>query len=336
MMTGEQVGIQNATAIEFAVEEQSLCPEASDEFVITPYIEAITKRALSYLAAGYPVHFAGPAGTGKTTMAFHVAAQLGRPVTLLHGNDEFGTSDLVGKDTGYRRRHLVDNFIHSVVKTEEEVSNLWMDNRLTIACRSGDTLIYDEFNRSRPEANNVLLSVLSEGILNLPGLRNANSGYFDIHRDFRVIFTSNPEEYAGTHKTQDALVDRMITINLDYPDPETEVAIVAAKSGLARAEAESVMHVVWQLRNSSEHYIKPSIRAGIAIGRILSQCGERVHLDNVFFHRVCHDVLGMGASDNGAGRSVREKIDAAIHGACSPAGPRPRELRNIATQESLP
>ena len=81
----------------------TLVPQPSPSFVVTPAVEAITQRALGYLDCGYAVHLAGPAGTGKTTLAFHVAAQLGRPVTLIHGNDEFGASDLVGKEGGYRK-----------------------------------------------------------------------------------------------------------------------------------------------------------------------------------------------------------------------------------------
>ena len=72
-----------------------------------------------------------------------------------------------------------------------------MDNRLTTACRHGHVLIYDEFTRSRPEANNVLLSVLSEGLLNLPKPGCNGDGYLDVHPNFRAIFTSNPQEYAG-------------------------------------------------------------------------------------------------------------------------------------------
>ena len=146
-------------------------PEASGEFVCTPYVQELTDRALAYLEVGYPVHFVGPAGTGKTTLAFHVAAKLGRPVSLIHGDDEFGSSDLVGRDGGYRKKKLIDNFIHSVLKTEEEVKTLWVDQRLTTACQDGYTLIYDEFSRSRPEANNALLSILAEKVLNLPKLR---------------------------------------------------------------------------------------------------------------------------------------------------------------------
>ena len=169
--------------------------------------------------------FLGSGRYGEDHLAFHVAAKLGRPVTLIHGDDEFGSSDLVGRDAGYRKSKLVDNFIHSVLKTEEEMKSFWVDNRLTTACQNGDTLIYDEFNRSRPEANNAFLSVLSERILNLPKLRRSGEGYLQVHPDFTAIFTSNPEEYAGVHKTQDALLDRLITINLEHYDRETEIQI---------------------------------------------------------------------------------------------------------------
>ena len=152
-------------------EADQLWPEPSDQFVLTPYVQEVSERALTYLEAGYPVHFSGPAGTGKTTLALHVAARLGRPVMIMHGDDEFSSSDLVGADHGYRKSKLIDNFIHSVLKTEENMTTQWVDNRLTVACKKGDTLVYDEFTRSRPEANNVLLSVLAEKILNLPKQR---------------------------------------------------------------------------------------------------------------------------------------------------------------------
>jgi len=44
----------------------------------------------------------------------------------------------------------------------------WVDSRLTLAAKEGFTLVYDEFNRSRPEVNNVLLSLLEEKLLVLP------------------------------------------------------------------------------------------------------------------------------------------------------------------------
>ncbi len=306
-----------------SVNDDGVVPEASSEFVVTSYVREITERALSYLNAGYPVHFAGPSGTGKTTFAFHLAAQWGKPVTLVHGNDEFGSSDLTGSnDAGFRRNKVVDNYIHSVLKTEEEMRRIWVDNRLTTACRNGDTLIYDEFNRSRPEANNVLLSVLAEGILNLPALRTEGEGYLDVHPAFRAIFTSNPEEYAGTHKTQDALMDRMITIKLDHPDRDTELRIVKAKSGLPSDEAGYVTDIIRELRGEGDNKSRPSLRAGIAISRIIQQAGVLPRFGDRVFHNVCYDVLSMEtAKVQHAGRSLfHEMVDSVIKKICPPHG----------------
>ena len=283
----------------------------SDGFVSTPYVETIAERALTYLKVGYPVHFAGPAGTGKTTLAFHVAAKLGRPVMLVHGDDELGSSDLVGKDAGLHRSTLVDNFVHSVLKTEEKTKTLWVDNRLTEACQKGYTLIYDEFNRSRPQANNVLLSVLSEKLLNLPRLRASGKGYLKVHPEFRAICTSNPEEYAGTYRAQDALMDRLITMHLGHFDRESEIDITVARSGIKRSDAEVIVDAVRALRNSGGNSHRPTVRACIMIARILVHLGIGAQWDNCSFAAVCRDVLGTEmASIPGNDRSATsDKVD---------------------------
>jgi gas vesicle protein GvpN len=267
-------------------------PEPGDDFVLTPYLKEISDRALSYLEAGYPVHLSGPAGTGKTTLAFLVASRLKRPVMLIHGNDEFGTSDLVGSESGYRKKKLVDNYIHSVFKVEEEMRTFWADSRLTTACRTGSTLIYDEFTRSRAEANNVLLSVLEERILSVGRRRQSTSELLEVHPDFRAIFTSNPEEYAGVHRMQDALFDRLINIKVDYADHETEVAITCAKSGLGRGAAEAVVTLVRGLRERRPVKNRPSLRASVMVGRILAHRRGQAHGSDPIFVSACRDVLG--------------------------------------------
>ncbi len=299
-------------------EEDNVFPEASDQFVNTLYVKELTERALAYLAVGYSVHFAGPAGTGKTTLAFHIAARLSRPVILVHGDDEFGSSDLVGRDAGYKKSKLVDNFIHSVVKTEEEMRSLWVDNRLTTACRDGYTLIYDEFTRSRPEANNVLLSILEEKILNLPSLRRTGEGYMEVHPDFRAIFTSNPEEYAGVHKTQDALMDRLITINVNHYDRETEIRITMAKSGVCRQDAEVIVDIIRELRHVGVNNHRPTIRACIAISRVLQHLGARALESDKTFHWICRDVLNTDTVKvtRGGESLMKQKVDEIITKVC--------------------
>ena len=260
------------------------------DFVETPTVQDVTQRALAYLAAGFPVHFRGPAGTGKTTLALHVGAQLGRPVMLIAGDEEFATSDLIGGQYGYRYRKVVDRFIHSVLKYEEDAIQRWVDHRLTTACRKGFTLIYDEFTRSRPEANNVLLAVLEEQLLVLPTMSQQDS-YVKVHPDFRAIFTSNPQEYAGVHEAQDALSDRLVTIDLDFYDRETEIAITAARSDLPSEAAARIVDVVRDFRASGEYDQAPTLRSCIMIAKVAAMQDLPPSAQDPRFVRVCLDML---------------------------------------------
>ena len=283
-------------------------------FVVTPEIENTVRRALMYLGAGFPIHFTGPAGTGKTTIAMYVAAQMGRPVMLIHGDDEFGTSDLIGGQYGYTRKKVVDNFIQSVFKAEENVAPEWVDNRLTIACKYGYTLIYDEFTRSRAEANNVLLPILEERILDLPAARGRD-GYLRVAPEFSAIFTSNPEEYAGVHKAQNALLDRMITIELGHYDRRTEVAIAAAKGGVSKAVAEKIVNIVRAVRET-DLGAAPTIRASIMIAKLVGMDGIKATPSDKNFRQVCLDVLDTGRANGDRGRRLARKFDGIMARVC--------------------
>jgi len=265
-------------------------PRPLPNFVETPFVQSIVERALAYIAAGFPIHFRGASGTGKTTLALHVASKLGRPVVMVHGDEEFSTSDLVGGEYGYRMKKVIDNFIHSVLKTEEDMSRKWIDNRLTVACKYGFTLIYDEFTRSRPEANNALLSVLQEKMLDMPTAREGE-GYVRVHPDFTAIFTSNPEEYAGVYRSQDALRDRMVTLDLEHFDEETEVAITEAKSGLERSDAEKIVRIVRGLRESGACEFAPTIRGCIMVAKALKVQNGAVDANDGLFRQLCLDIL---------------------------------------------
>jgi len=275
-------------------------PAPMPDFVETKYVKSLTNRALCYIEAGFPVHLRGPSGTGKTTLAMHLASKIGRPVVMIHGDEEFTTSDLVGGEHGYRIRKVVDRFISRVLKTEEDMVKRWVDNRLTVACKYGFTMIYDEFTRSRPEANNILLSILQEKMMDLPVGRGGEEPYLRVDPDFTAIFTSNPEEYAGVHRSQDALRDRMITMDLDHFDYDTELAITVAKAKLSKQDSQIIVNIVRGLRESGKCEFAPTVRGCIMIAKTLKVRNLTPVRAGGTFMQMCQDILASETSRVGS------------------------------------
>ena len=281
-------------------------PKQMSNFVETEYVKDITSRGLTYIKAGFPVHFRGPSGTGKTTVAMHLASKIGRPVVIIHGDSEYKTSDLVGSEAGYRFRKLDDRFIHTVHKHEEDMEKKWVNNRLTIAVKNGFTLIYDEFTRSRAEANNILLPILQERMMSTSAGKEEDY-YMKVHPNFCAIFTSNPEEYAGVNRTQDALRDRMVTMDLDHFDYETELQITRAKSELSLEDTEKIVKVVRGLRESGKTEFDPTIRGSIMIAKTLATLKSTPAKSNNMFRTICQDILTSETSRVGS-KTNQEKV----------------------------
>lgn len=263
--------------------------EIDEKYVETEYIKKIVNRAFLYLNAGFPVHLRGPAGVGKTALAFHIAKKISRPLLYMCGSEEFGSFDLIGGYYGSKKTLVVDNYISSVFKKEEEHKRLWIDGRLVTACKNGYTLIYDEFTRARPEINNVLLSVLEEKIVDTPNSTSANS-YMQIHKDFRILFTSNPEEYIGVYKSGNALIDRMITIDMGTMDEETEKMIITSKYNINPKDAEKIVKITRFIRSNSKEQNWLSMRCSIMLSRIVKNTKIKIDPNNNLFRQICKDI----------------------------------------------
>ena len=270
----------------------TISPKKSSSFVENEDVRQIIDRALVYLKAGYPVHLSGLTGTGKTTLAFRLASLIERPTVMMHGDESTQSQQLTGDENGFHSKRVFDNFISSVKKYEESHSKRWADSRLTKACKEGYTLIYDEYNRSKPETNNLFLSILEEKILELP-FGSSKQGVIKVHPEFRCIFTSNPEEYAGTHATQEALLDRIITINIEGYSIETEVMIIHYKGGIDMKNAARLAWMIKEFRDKLESEDSvPTLRSGIMIAKASREAGIDMNRSNELFRQICKDILG--------------------------------------------
>lgn len=278
-----------------------------ENFMETKYTDNIAQRAIWYLNSGFPIHLRGPAGVGKTSIAFHISKKIGRPVIFMCGSEEFSESDMMGGFSGISRSLVVDNYISSVYKREEQEKRLWKDGKLVAACKYGYTLIYDEFTRVRPEVNNVLLSALEEKVLSMP-VGDSKNSYIKIHPEFKMIFTSNPEEYVGVYKSANALMDRMITIDMNSVDEETEKIIVISKSGLSSEEAEKIVRISRYIRNSSHESRLASIRCSIMLATIVSVQKVKLQQKSDELRQMCMDIYGSPLMVAGLSDEKKEKL----------------------------
>ncbi|MEY7849829.1 gas vesicle protein GvpN [Natrarchaeobius sp. A-rgal3] len=222
-----------------------------EPFVETDAVTSLRDRIGGWLEADQPVHLLGPTGCGKTALALSVAAERGRPVVWLNGDEAVDTAALVGDHAGGERYKEDDRFVGGVSKQTEIVRERWVDNPLSVAVREGATLVYNEFSRSDPAAHNVLLSVFEEGVLERPGKRGEGRS-IDVHPEFRAIVTSNDVEYAGVHDQQDALLDRFVGVHVEYYDEETEREIVASHVDLLADDVDAIVETTRALRDDLE------------------------------------------------------------------------------------
>ena len=284
------------------VDDLSLDELPGGPFVETDEVTALSTRIGRWLDADQPVHLIGPTGCGKTSLALHAAAKRDAPVVWINGDADLTTSDLVGEHAGKEEYEERDQFVKNVVKRKSIVRDHWVDNPLTVAVREGATLVYNEFSRTKPVANNVLLSVFEEGVLELPGQRGEKR-QVEVHPEFRAILTSNSAEYAGVHEPQDALLDRTVGIHMGFYGTETEVEIVSAHvDDLPRERIEEIVGIMGRLREELD--IAVGTRAALMAARGFAVFPD----DDDALADICTDVLSSKVESRSEAEELRETI----------------------------
>lgn len=303
----------------YGASSDALMLQGPESYFEDDALKSIRARSLTYLRAGIPVHFRGPAGTGKTTLAIQIAAHLGRPTVIVVGDSMLNSAHLLGEDTGSRTRQVVDRYVQSVKRVETQTETVWTDNVLTRAVIEGYTLIYDEFTRSPPAANNPLLSAFEERMLVIRNGTRSES-YVRAHPDFRAILTSNPQDYVGVNTPQDALMDRLVTFDFEEHDRATEIGIVATATDSDPELVAPIVDIIRALRGSANAHQAVTMRSALMIVKVVKAHGFSPSHADPRFVQLCFDILKSKAASGSTGAEARshfmDEISTAIKAHC--------------------
>lgn len=156
---------------------------------------------LKLVDAGLATMLVGPAGSGKTTIAMSVAEELNLDFYSLSMTRQTTLSHLLG-------------FI--------SVNGSYIESQLYKAATQGGLFLADEIDAGDP---NVLLSLntIENGYIAFP------TGVVQIHEDFRLIATANPQNehhnYVGRSKLDAATLDRFDIVDIPL-DLDLEKSLV--------------------------------------------------------------------------------------------------------------
>lgn len=153
---------------------------------------------------------------------------------------------------------------------------------LLSAMLEGGTFLANEINRATEYSQNTLLEPLEEASVSVPHL-----GRIKADSNFFFICAMNPEELSGTHRLSEALKDRIkVWIKLDYPNKATELDIIRINLPEHFTIEESELELIYSIINETRKNvidieIPASIRAGIAIAKLLGRKRQLEKIENV-------------------------------------------------------
>lgn len=203
----------------------ALAPERT-----VPFYRPVGQECVLFEAAharGLPLLLKGPTGCGKTRFVEHMAARLGRPLYTVACHDDLSAADLIG-------RYLLRGGA-----TE------WVDGPLTRAVREGTICYLDEVIEARKDVT-VVLHPLTDNRRTLMIDRTGEE--LAAPAGFMLVASYNPGYQNILKRLKPSTRQRFLSISFGFPDPVTEVAVVARESGLDAARVAPLVRLAGHIR----------------------------------------------------------------------------------------
>ncbi len=179
--------------------------------------DTVVDLALSALLCGGHALLIGLPGLGKTRLVDTLSTVMG-----LNGNRVQFTPDLMPADI----------LGSEVLETAADGSRAFKFIPGPVFCQ---LLMADEINRASPRTQSALLQAMQERMVSVAGQDRP------LGAPFHVLATQNPIEQEGTYPLPEAQLDRfLVQIDVDYPDRDTERAILLSTTGIEDAQAHEV------------------------------------------------------------------------------------------------
>lgn len=192
----------------------------------------------------------GPTGCGKTRLVEYMAWRLQRPVITIACHDDLSASDLIGR---FLIRH---DGTH------------WQDGPLTRAVREGAICYLDEVVEARQDTI-VVLHALTDYRRVLPIDKTGET--LEATAGFQLVVSYNPGYQHMLKDLKPSTRQRFVAIELDFPEPEHEAAIVQKESETDWPTAHALVSLARRIRSLRDRGLAevPSTRLLVATASLI-------------------------------------------------------------------